>query len=162
MSEELNNTMNLNSISDQGSLKKRKRVGRGMGSGLGKTAGRGHKGQKSRSGGSIRPGFEGGQMPLQMRLPKFGFSSRVNNNFKEVNIKNINGMDVINLKTLKENKIISKAVKKVKIFGNSAIESKVTVEGLAVSKGAKEAIEKAGGKIIDNDIKKDTLEGDKE
>ena len=162
MSEELNNTMNLNSISDQGSLKKRKRVGRGMGSGLGKTAGRGHKGQKSRSGGSIRPGFEGGQMPLQMRLPKFGFSSRVNNNFKEVNIKNINGMDVINLKTLKDNKIISKAVKKVKIFGNSAIESKVTVEGLAVSKGAKEAIEKAGGKIIDTDIKKDTLEGDKE
>ena len=162
MSEELNNTMNLNSISDQGSLKKRKRVGRGMGSGLGKTAGRGHKGQKSRSGGSIRPGFEGGQMPLQMRLPKFGFSSRVNNNFKEVNIKNINGMDVINLKTLKENKIISKAVKKVKIFGNSAIESKVTVEGLAVSKGAKEAIEKAGGKIIDTDTKKDTLEGDKE
>ena len=162
MSEELNNIMNLNSISDQGSLKKRKRVGRGMGSGLGKTAGRGHKGQKSRSGGSIRPGFEGGQMPLQMRLPKFGFSSRVNNNFKEVNIKNINGMDVINLKTLKENKIISKAVKKVKIFGNSAIESKVTVEGLAVSKGAKEAIEKAGGKIIDTDTKKDTLEGDKE
>tara|TARA_E500000331_G_scaffold337670_1_gene366007 strand:- start:1137 stop:1625 length:489 start_codon:yes stop_codon:yes gene_type:complete len=162
MSEELNNTMNLNSISDQGSLKKRKRVGRGIGSGLGKTAGRGHKGQKSRSGGSIRPGFEGGQMPLQMRLPKFGFSSRVNNNFKEVNIKNINGMDVINLKTLKENKIISKAVKKVKIFGNSAIESKVTVEGLAVSKGAKEAIEKAGGKIIDTDIKKGTLEGDKE
>ena len=161
MSEELNNTMNLNSISDQGSLKKRKRVGRGIGSGLGKTAGRGHKGQKSGSGGSIRPGFEGGQMPLQMRLPKFGFSSRVNNNFKEVNIKNINGMDVINLKTLKENKIISKAVKKVKIFGNSAIESKVTVEGLAVSKGAKEAIEKAGGKIIDTDIKKDTLEGDK-
>ena len=161
MSEELNNTMNLNSISDQGSLKKRKRVGRGIGSGLGKTAGRGHKGQKSRSGGSIRPGFEGGQMPLQMRLPKFGFSSRVNNNFKEVNIKNIYGMDVINLKTLKENKIISKAVKKVKIFGNSAIESKVTVEGLAVSKGAKEAIEKAGGKIIDTDIKKDTLEGDK-
>ena len=162
MSEELNNTMNLNSISDQGSLKKRKRVGRGMGSGLGKTAGRGHKGQKSRSGGSIRPGFEGGQMPLQMRLPKFGFSSRVNNNFKEVNIKNINGMDVINLKTLKENKIISKAVNKVKIFGNSAIESKVTVEGLAVSKGAKEAIEKAGGKIIDTDIKTDILEGDKE
>ena len=162
MSEEYNNTMNLNSISDQGSLKKRKRVGRGSGSGLGKTAGRGHKGQKSRSGGSIRPGFEGGQMPLQMRLPKFGFSSRVNNNFKEVNIKNINGMDVINLKTLKENKIISKAVKKVKIFGNSAIESKVTVEGLAVSKGAKEAIEKAGGKIIDTDIQKDTLEGDKE
>ena len=153
--------MKLNMLSAKWS-KSKKRVGRGIGSSKGKTSGRGHKGQKSRSGGSIRPGFEGGQMPLQMRLPKFGFSSRVNNNFKEVNIKNINGMDVINLKTLKENKIISKAVKKVKIFGNSAIESKVTVEGLAVSKGAKEAIEKAGGKIIDTDIKKDTLEGDKE
>ena len=161
MSEELNNTMNLNSISDAGSSKKRKRVGRGMGSGQGKTAGRGHKGQKSRSGGSIRPGFEGGQMPLQMRLPKFGFSSRVNNNFKEVNVKNINGMDIINLKTLKENKIISKSVNKVKIFGNSVIESKVTVEGLAVSKGAKESIEKAGGKIIEADLKKD-LKGNKE
>ena len=151
MSEELNNTMNLNSISDAGSSKKRKRVGRGMGSGQGKTAGRGNKGQKSRSGGSIRPGVEGGQMPLQMRLPKFGFSSRVNNNFKEVNVKSINGMDIINLKTLKENKIISKSVNKVKIFGNSVIESKGTVEGLAVSKGAKESIEKAGGKIIEAD-----------
>ena len=161
MSEELNNTMNLNSISDAGSSKKRKRVGRGMGSGQGKTAGRGHKGQKSRSGGSIRPGFEGGQMPLQMRLPKFGFSSRVNNKFKEVNVKSINGMDIINLKTLKENKIISKSVNKVKIFGNSVIESKVTVEGLAVSKGAKESIEKAGGKIIEADLKKD-LKGNKE
>ena len=161
MSEELNNTMNLNSLSDGGSSKKRKRVGRGMGSGQGKTAGRGHKGQKSRSGGSIRPGFEGGQMPLQMRLPKFGFSSRVNNNFKEVNVKSINGMDIINLKTLKENKIISKSVNKVKIFGNSVIESKVTVEGLAVSKGAKESIEKAGGKIIEADLKKD-LKGNKE
>ena len=161
MSEELNNTMNLNSISDAGSSKKRKRVGRGMGSGQGKTAGRGHKGQKSRSGGSIRPGFEGGQMPLQKRLPKLGFSSRVNNNFKEVNVKSINGMDIINLKTLKENKIISKSVNKVKIFGNSVIESKVTVEGLAVSKGAKESIEKAGGKIIEADLKKD-LKGNKE
>jgi large subunit ribosomal protein L15 len=161
MSDELNNTMNLNSISDAGSSKKRKRVGRGMGSGQGKTAGRGHKGQKSRSGGNIRPGFEGGQMPLQMRLPKFGFSSRVNNNFKEVNVKSINGMDIINLKTLKENKIISKSVNKVKIFGNSVIESKVTVEGLAVSKGAKESIEKAGGKIIEADLKKD-LKGNKE
>ena len=161
MSEELNNTMNLNSISDAGSSKKRKRVGRGMGSGQGKTAGRGHKGQKSRSGGSIRPGFEGGQMPLQMRLPKFGFSSRVNNNFKEVNVKNINGMDIINLKTLKENKIISKSVNKVKIFGNSVIESKVTVEGLAVSKGAKESIEKAGGKIIEADLKKEIIKGNK-
>tara|TARA_X000000368_G_scaffold208154_1_gene164355 strand:- start:1086 stop:1592 length:507 start_codon:yes stop_codon:yes gene_type:complete len=149
MSEELNNIMNLNTISDEGSSKKRKRVGRGMGSGYGKTAGRGHKGQKSRSGGNIRPGFEGGQMPLQMRLPKFGFSSRVNNHSKELNIKNLNGMDLVNLETLKENKLISKSVKKVKIFGNTALDSKITVEGVSVSKGAKESIEKAGGKIVD-------------
>ena len=147
MSEETTNIMNLNSISSEGTSKNRKRVGRGIGSGTGKTAGRGHKGQKSRTGGNIRPGFEGGQMPLQMRLPKFGFSSRVNNNFKEVNIKNIEGMSVVNLETLKENKIISKSVKKVKIFGDTAIESKVTVEGIKVTKGAKESIEKAGGKI---------------
>ena len=149
MSEELNNIMNLNTISDEGSSKKRKRVGRGMGSGYGKTAGRGHKGQKSRSGGNIRPGFEGGQMPLQMRLPKFGFSSRINNHSKELNIKNLNGMDLVNLETLKENKLISKSVKKVKIFGNTALDSKITVEGVSVSKGAKESIEKAGGKIVD-------------
>ena len=147
MSEETINIMNLNSISSEGTSKNRKRVGRGIGSGTGKTAGRGHKGQKSRTGGNIRPGFEGGQMPLQMRLPKFGFSSRVNNNFKEINVKNIEGMSVVNLETLKENKIISKSVKKVKIFGNTAIESKVTVEGINVTKGAKESIEKAGGKI---------------
>ena len=147
MSEETTNIMNLNSISSEGTSKNRKRVGRGIGSGTGKTAGRGHKGQKSRTGGNIRPGFEGGQMPLQMRLPKFGFSSRVNNNFKEVNVKNIEGMTVVNLDTLKENKIISKSVKKVKIFGDTAIESKVTVEGINVTKGAKESIEKAGGKI---------------
>ena len=147
MSKETTNIMNLNSISSEGTSKNRKRVGRGIGSGTGKTAGRGHKGQKSRTGGNIRPGFEGGQMPLQMRLPKFGFSSRVNNNFKEVNVKNIEGMTVVNLETLKENKIISKSVKKVKIFGNTAIESKVTVEGINVTKGAKESIEKAGGKI---------------
>ena len=92
MSEETTNIMNLNSISSEGTSKNRKRVGRGIGSGTGKTAGRGHKGQKSRTGGNIRPGFEGGQMPLQMRLPEFGFTSRVNNNFKEVNVKNIDGM----------------------------------------------------------------------
>tara|TARA_B100000073_G_C23422858_1_gene447987 strand:+ start:70 stop:576 length:507 start_codon:yes stop_codon:yes gene_type:complete len=157
MNEETTNIMNLNSISSEGTSQKRKRVGRGIGSGTGKTAGRGHKGQKSRSGGNIRMGFEGGQMPLQMRLPKFGFSSRVNNNFKEVNIKNIEGMKVVNLETLKENKIISKSIKKVKIFGDTAIESKVTVEGIKVTKGAKESIEKAGGKV--EEIKsKDKLE----
>ena len=79
MSEEATNNMNLNTLSNTGTAQNRKRVGRGIGSGTGKTAGRGHKGQKSRSGGNVRLGFEGGQMPLQMRLPKFGFTSRVNN-----------------------------------------------------------------------------------
>ena len=149
MSKENKNPMTLNSISNEGTVKNRKRVGRGIGSGTGKTAGRGHKGQKSRSGGNIRIGFEGGQMPLQMRLPKFGFSSRVNNNFKEVNIKNINGMDIVSLETLKENKLISKSVKKVKIFGNTPVNSKITIEGINVTNGARNSIENAGGKILD-------------
>ena len=149
MSEEVTNKMNLNTLSNAGTSQNRKRVGRGIGSGTGKTAGRGHKGQKSRSGGNVRLGFEGGQMPLQMRLPKFGFSSRVNNSLKEVNVKNIDGMEVVNLATLKEKKIISKSITKVKIFGDTQIETKVTVEGLAVSKGARASIEKAGGSIVE-------------
>ena len=148
MSEVIKNKMNLNSLASIGTSQNRKRVGRGIGSGTGKTAGRGHKGQKSRSGGNIRLGFEGGQMPLQMRLPKFGFSSRVNNNFKEVNIKNIDGMETVNLETLKENKLIGKSIKKVKIFGNTAVTSKITIEGINLTKGAKESIENAGGTIV--------------
>ena len=149
MTKETKTTMTLNSLSSVGNAKNRKRVGRGIGSGTGKTAGRGHKGQKSRSGGNIRSGFEGGQMPLQMRLPKFGFSSRVNNYFKEINIKTIDGMKLVNLDTLKEKKLITKSVKKVKIFGNTEINSKTSVEGIACTKGAKLSIENAGGKIID-------------
>ena len=149
MTEESKNLMNLNSLSNESTSKNRKRVGRGIGSGTGKTAGRGHKGQKSRSGGKIRLGFEGGQMPLQMRLPKSGFTSRTNNYFKEVNLKNIEGMDKVNLETLKDKKIISKSVKKVKIFGNYEVKSKLSIEGIKVTKGAKDSIEKAGGKILD-------------
>ena len=161
MSEETKNIMNLNSISSEGTSQNRKRVGRGIGSGTGKTAGRGHKGQKSRSGGNIRLGFEGGQMPLQMRLPKFGFSSRVNNNFKEVNIKNIEGMKEVNLDSLKKSKLIGKSVKKVKIFGDTPIKTKVIVEGINVTQGAKKSIEKAGGKVTEikttkkNNLKKE-------
>jgi large subunit ribosomal protein L15 len=107
------------------------------------------KGQKSRTGGGVRAGFEGGQMPLQMRLPKFGFSSRKNNHLKEVNVKNIDGLDLVTLETLKENKIISKAVNKVKIFGTFDLTSKLNVEGIKVTKGAKESIEKAGGSVAD-------------
>lgn len=162
MKENNNSDMNLNSISCDGTSQNRKRVGRGIGSGTGKTSGRGHKGQKSRSGGKVRLGFEGGQMPLQMRLPKFGFSSRVNNFSKDLNIKNINGIELVNLSTLKEHKLISKSVKKVKIFGNTEINSKLTVEGIQVTKGARKSIESAGGKIIDQESvnKSDLTNGD--
>ena len=104
---ETNNSLGLNTLSSSGTTKNKKRVGRGIGSGNGKTAGRGHKGQKSRSGGSIARGFEGGQMPLQQRIPKFGFSSRVNRGSKEVNLKNIMSMTDVNLDTLKASKVIS-------------------------------------------------------
>ena len=149
MNEEIKNKMNLNSLASVGTSQNRKRVGRGIGSGTGKTAGRGHKGQKSRTGGGVRAGFEGGQMPLQMRLPKFGFSSRKNNHLKEVNVKNIDGLDLVTIETLKDKKIISKAVKKVKIFGTFDLSSKSNVEGIKVTKGAKESIEKAGGSVAD-------------
>mgnify|MGYP005738042401 CR=1 FL=1 len=155
--------MNLENIPTiKGATHPTKRLGRGEGSGHGKTSGKGHKGQKARSGGGIRIGFEGGQMPLQMRLPKFGFSSRVNNFSKDLNIKNINGIELINLNTLKEHKLISKSVKKVKIFGNTEINSKLTVEGIQVTKGARKSIESAGGKIIDPESvnKSDLTNGD--
>ena len=126
MTEETTNNLALNTLSNPGTVQKRKRVGRGIGSGTGKTAGRGHKGQKSRSGGNVRPGFEGGQMPLQQRVPKFGFSSRTNNLLKDVNIKLLEGMSEVSLETLKEKKIISKKIEKVKIYGNSDLSSKVS------------------------------------
>jgi len=141
------NKLSLNTLANSGTKKNRKRVGRGIGSGLGKTAGRGHKGQKSRSGGGVRLGFEGGQMPLQQRLPKFGFSSRVNNSFKEVNVKNIDGLEIVSLESLKEKKIIPNRITKVKIFGTYELQSKITVKGIKVTKGAKESIEKAGGAV---------------
>ena len=144
---EINNSLGLNTLTSTGTTKNRKRVGRGIGSGTGKTAGRGHKGQKSRSGGSIARGFEGGQMPLQQRIPKFGFSSRVNRGTKEVNLKNIASMSEVNLETLKANRVISKATKKVKIFGVCDIAQPMSVTGMLVTKGAKESIEKAGGTV---------------
>ena len=147
MTEENTNNLALNTLSNPGTVQNRKRVGRGIGSGTGKTAGRGHKGQKSRSGGNVRPGFEGGQMPLQQRVPKFGFSSRTNNLLKDVNVKLIEGMSEVSLETLKQNKIISKKIEKVKIYGNTELSSKINVIGIKVTKGARESIEKAGGSI---------------
>ena len=150
---EINNSLGLNTLTSTGTTKNRKRVGRGIGSGTGKTAGRGHKGQKSRSGGSIARGFEGGQMPLQQRIPKFGFSSRVNRGTKEVNLKNIASMSEVNLETLKANRVISQATKKVKIFGVCDISQPMSVTGILVTKGAKESIEKAGGTVASVETK---------
>ncbi len=142
--------MKLNELSPAaGSKKNRKRAGRGMGSGIGKTAGRGHKGQKSRSGGYHKVGFEGGQMPLQRRLPKRGFASRTARYNDEVRLYQIQVMkaDVIDLETLKAEKIVGHDIKKVKIINTGTLERAVTVKGLAVTKGAQAAIEAAGGKV---------------
>jgi large subunit ribosomal protein L15 len=142
--------MRLNTIKPaKGSKKATKRVGRGIGSGLGKTGGRGHKGQKSRSGGFHKVGFEGGQMPLQKRLPKVGFHSRKAKYSDEVCLYHLNAMqaDVIDLEALKEAGVVKRFVTKVKVINTGALEKPVTVKGLAVTPGAKQAIEQAGGKV---------------
>jgi large subunit ribosomal protein L15 len=142
--------MKLNEISPAaGSKRDRKRVGRGSGSGVGKTAGRGHKGQKSRSGGYHKVGFEGGQMPLQRRLPKRGFASRTARYNAEVRLYQIQAMqaDVIDLDVLKAEHIVGHDAKKVKVINTGIIERKVTIKGLGVTKGAQAAIEAAGGKV---------------
>lgn len=142
--------MRLNSLSPApGRVKEKHRVGRGIGSGLGKTGGRGHKGQKSRSGGRVRPGFEGGQMPLQKRLPKYGFSSRVGLVSAEIRLSELNGVkaEVIDLEALRSANLITKNIKRAKIFLSGELKKPVTVKGLAVTKGAKSAIEAAGGKV---------------
>ncbi|MCK5697111.1 MAG: 50S ribosomal protein L15 [Gammaproteobacteria bacterium] len=131
-----------------GSNKAGKRVGRGIGSGTGKTCGRGHKGQKSRTGGSIMVGFEGGQMPLQKRLPKIGFSSRVGIVTDEVRLHELNRFDgVVDLDALKKANLVTKNIKHVKVFASGEITKAVTLKGIAVTKGARTAIEAAGGTI---------------
>ena len=127
----------------------KKRVGRGIGSGLGKTAGRGHKGLKSRSGGTVAPGFEGGQMPLQKRLPKYGFKSRIGQVTAQVRLSELNLVEgnTVDLETLKQADVISARIKRAKVFLSGELNKAVTVSGLAVTKGAKAAIEAAGGKV---------------
>ena len=144
--------MQLNDLSPaEGSVKAKKRLGRGVGSGWGKTSGKGHKGQKARSGGTVKPGFEGGQMPLQMRLPKFGFSSRVGRVTAEVRSGELNKVegDVVNLESLRKAGLISASIKRAKVMLSGDVTRKLTVEGVGVTKGAKEAIEKAGGKVLE-------------
>ncbi|WP_110648510.1 50S ribosomal protein L15 [Salinicola peritrichatus] len=144
--------MKLNSLSPApGSKHAEKRVGRGIGSGLGKTGGRGHKGLKSRSGGSVKPGFEGGQMPLQRRLPKFGFTSRkalVSEEVRLAELAKVEG-DVADLDSLKKANVLKDATEYAKVILSGELNKAITVRGLKVTKGARAAIEAAGGKVED-------------
>ena len=142
--------MRLNTLKPAaGSKPNPKRVGRGMGSGVGKTCGRGHKGQTSRAGGFHKVGFEGGQMPLHRRLPKFGFASRKKLMSEEVRLGDIAHVDgnVVSLETLKASNVVNAATKHAKVFLSGKIARALTVKGVAVTKGARAAIEAAGGKV---------------
>ncbi len=142
--------LKLNNLQRTNKNKVSKRIGRGTGSGSGKTSGRGHKGQKARSGASIRPGFEGGQMPIQQRLPKFGFTSRQKLYSTHIKLRDIEKLaeDHITLEVLKKNKIISNKIKKVKIINGGELTKTLKIEGLSVSKSVEELINKLGGEII--------------
>ncbi len=142
--------MRLNTIHPPtGSKSDAKRVGRGIGSGLGKTCGRGHKGQKSRSGGFHKVGFEGGQMPLQRRLPKVGFHSHIAQSTAEIRLSELAKMsdEVIDLAALKKANLVGKSINRAKVFASGNIDRAVTIQGLGVTKGARAAIEAAGGKV---------------
>ena len=142
--------MRMNTIKPgAGSKSAPKRVGRGIGSGLGKTCGRGHKGQHARSGGFHKVGFEGGQMPLQRRLPKVGFSSRIGRKTAEVRLGELSKVegDVIDLLVLKASDVIGQHIERAKVIASGSIDRAVTIKGVSVTKGARAAIEAAGGKV---------------
>lgn len=142
--------MYLNTLqASYGARKKAKRVGRGIGSTDGKTCGRGHKGQKARAGGYHKVGFEGGQMPLQRRLPKVGFNSRMQKYSVEVRLNELNGLEteVVDVQTLVDNNIVPVFAKKVKVINSGAIAKAVTLKGIFATGGARQAIEAAGGKV---------------
>ena len=142
--------MRLNELKpDVGSKKPAKRVGRGIGSGLGKTAGRGHKGQKARAGGFHKVGFEGGQMPLQRRLPKVGFHSRKGLSRAEVRLGELAQVqgDVVDLNALIEARVVSRSTKSAKIIASGEVSRALTIRGVGVTKGARAAIEAAGGTV---------------
>ncbi|MGV3590040.1 MAG: 50S ribosomal protein L15 [Gammaproteobacteria bacterium] len=146
--------MRLNTLSPApGSKHAIKRVGRGIGSGLGKTSTRGHKGQGARKSGNVRPGFEGGQMPLQTRLPKFGFYSPIGSTTAEVRTSELNKLDgnVVTIESLEKANVIDRTVQRVRIMLSGDVKKAFSIEGagVAVTKGARAAIEKAGGKIVE-------------
>ena len=143
-------TMQLNTLAPaEGEKTARKRVGRGIGCGFGKTCGRGHKGQKARSGGFTKIGFEGGQMPLQRRLPKVGFSSRVSIITSQVTLSEINNLEEteITVDVLKQHNLVTKNIKRVKVILSGDITRAVTLTGIKATKGAKAAIEAAKGSV---------------
>jgi len=141
--------MRLNELKPaEGSKTERRRVGRGIGSGLGKTGGRGHKGQHSRSGGYSKVGFEGGQMPLQRRLPKFGFRSRLARETAQVRLHELaRAGEEIDLAALKAAGVVPASATRARVFLSGSIDRTVVVRGLAVTRGAREAIEAAGGRV---------------
>ena len=144
--------MHLNTLSPApGRIKEGKRVGRGIGSGLGKTGGRCHKGQSSRSGGSIRPGFEGGQMPLQKRLPKYGFTSRLAMVTAEIRLSELNKVEgeIVDIDSLRAAGLITSGILRAKVFASGEVTKAVTLKGVGATKGARAAIEAAGGKVED-------------
>lgn len=146
----MSDEMRLNSLSPApGAKRNAKRVGRGIGSGNGKTAGRGHKGLKARSGGTVKAGFEGGQMPLQKRLPKYGFTSRIGRTTAEVRLHELNLVegDTIDIAALKSADLIKEDVARVRVFLSGEITRAVKVSGITVTKGARAAIEAAGGSV---------------
>ena len=140
----------LNDINPpRASRKRRKRLGRGISAGQGKTCGRGHKGQKSRSGGKVRIGFEGGQLPLQRRVPRFGFRSRIGAVTAEVRVGELDRVigDEVTLESLKAANIVAKQVKRARVFLSGEVHRAMTIKGVALTRGARAAVEKAGGTI---------------
>ena len=142
--------MRLNTLSPApGRVKEGKRCGRGIGSGLGKTGGRGHKGQKARSGGTVRPGFEGGQMPLQKRLPKYGFTSRLAAVTAEIRLSELNLIegDVVDIESLRKAGLINNNIARAKVILSGELKKALSLKGIGATKGAAAAIVAAGGKV---------------
>lgn len=142
--------MRLNTLSAApGRITVRKRVGRGIGSGLGKTAGRGHKGQKARTGGGVKPGFEGGQMPLQRRLPKYGFTSRIARVSAEIRLGELAKVDavVVDMAALRAAGLIGANIERAKIMLSGELTKAVVIRGLGITRGARAALEAVGGRV---------------
>lgn len=142
--------MNLNTLSpDPGSRPSKRRLGRGIGSGLGKTSGKGHKGQKARAGGYHKINFEGGQMPIQRRLPKMGFKSRVAKTIDQLTLDEIANIqaEIIDIDVLKASGLICKSIREVKVILSGEVNAPLKLKGLRITKGARAAIEQAGGSI---------------